>query len=131
MVIADKAFLRFVGVGCSNVLVSYTVFMFCTTCFVWQSSITIKLSQALSYGAGILWSYFWNSKWTFQEYHDNKFKVFLKFLAVQLAMLIISVFLVEIMVNALKDKTSGWIIGMGVVTVVNFYCLKYLVFIKT
>ncbi|PCK21240.1 hypothetical protein CEY02_09055 [Bacillus pumilus] len=56
-----RTYVAFSIVGASNTLIDFLFFFFLTACFVPHF-----LAQCLSYSAGMLNSYIWNRKWTFQ-----------------------------------------------------------------
>ena len=62
-------FLKFTAVGVGNTLVDFVIFWLLT-----HAGMNYMLSQVISFSAGILNSYIWNSKWTFKKEGDNSFK---------------------------------------------------------
>ncbi|MGX9291551.1 GtrA family protein [Bacillus sp. A015] len=56
-----RTYAAFSIVGAGNTLIDLIFFFFLTACFV-----PPFLAQCLSYSAGMMNSYFWNRKWTFQ-----------------------------------------------------------------
>ncbi|AOZ90424.1 hypothetical protein BK049_17880 [Bacillus xiamenensis] len=56
-----RTYAAFSIVGVSNTLIDFIIFFFLTACLV-----PSFLAQCLSYTAGMLNSYIWNRKWTFQ-----------------------------------------------------------------
>ncbi|KEP25922.1 GtrA family protein [Bacillus zhangzhouensis] len=56
-----RTYAAFSIVGASNTLIDFMIFFLLTACFV-----PYFLAQCLSYSAGMMNSYFWNRKWTFQ-----------------------------------------------------------------
>ncbi|PIK26411.1 GtrA family protein [Bacillus pumilus] len=56
-----RTYAAFSIVGAGNTLIDFIFFFFLTACFV-----PPFLAQCLSYSAGMMNSYFWNRKWTFQ-----------------------------------------------------------------
>lgn len=56
-----RIYAAFLTVGASNTMIDFLFFFFLTACFV-----PSFLAQCLSYTAGMLNSYVWNRKWTFQ-----------------------------------------------------------------
>ncbi len=58
---SNNKFVKFLIVGCVNTLVSYLTFL--SLLYV----VNYDIAYAVSYGTGILVSYFLNGKWTFQK----------------------------------------------------------------
>ena len=57
-------FLKFALVGVLNTVVDFLVFQLFNLTLGWM-----YLAQVIGYCAGILNSYFWNSRWTFRKEH--------------------------------------------------------------
>ena len=116
---------KFVIIGVSNTLISYIVFIIVYSKLLVGDAF---FSQSLSYAAGILWSFFWNKKWTFREKKHSWVKFF-PFLTLQLILLLVSAFLLMIANDYLDWNINLiWICVMGVITIINFVFTKLLVF---
>lgn len=117
--------IRFVIVGVSNAVISYIVF------FILYSKLLAGdafYSQCLSYAAGIIWSFFWNKKWTFSE-KKHSWAVFSRFLILQLVLLFVSAFFLDLTKNNLNlNIYLIWVCVMAVITFLNFVLSKSLVF---
>lgn len=125
--IFNHSFQRFIGVGLSNTLISYIVFIAAFHFFP-DFSLKTVLSQTLSYSAGIVWSYYWNRKWVFRSNnqlgHESS-----RFMISQIVMLLLSVALLAITVDFLKwPATLSWVGSMGLVTITNYLILQQWVF---
>jgi len=123
-------FARFMIVGLSNFLVSYVTFLFFITILP-KSPLSAGIAQAVSYSAGIVWSYYWNGRWTFRM-HSTQGNAFMKFLLLQLLLMIISSFSIGVCVNQ-SSLAPGiiWVLVMCPVTVLNFLGTRHFVFQHT
>ncbi len=121
------SFLRFIGVGLTNMLISLTMFQIALRSlpsFSWQGG----AAQTISYSAGIVWSFFWNRKWTFQS-SNNLTTEAASFIISQLGMLLISTLLITLTVDIFKwQPTLSWVLVMGIITILNFLVIKKWVF---
>lgn len=116
---------KFLIVGLSNTLISY-LFFIAFYKFILVSN--AFLSQSISYAAGIAWSFYWNKNWTFSE-KTHSLKVFIPFLTVQISLLFLSALLMYFATKSIiVDVNIIWITVMGLITMINFLCSKYLVF---
>ena len=117
--------VKFLIIGASNTVISYTVF------FALYNTVLAGdafYSQCVSYGAGILWSFIWNKRWTFSE-KPNTWVSFAPFLVLQLMLLFVSAFALDAAKNNLHwDISLIWVCVMAVSTAINFVMTKYLVF---
>jgi putative flippase GtrA len=125
----NKAFslhlVKFVIIGASNTIISYIVF------FILYNTVLAGdafHSQCFSYSAGIIWSFIWNKRWTFSE-KPNRWASFAPFLILQLTLLLISAFALDIAKGNLDWNINLiWVCVMTVSTIINFAITKYLVF---
>tara|TARA_R110001599_G_scaffold262322_1_gene462812 strand:+ start:13283 stop:13672 length:390 start_codon:yes stop_codon:yes gene_type:complete len=117
--------IKFVMIGASNTAISYVVF------FTLYSNLLAGdafYSQCLSYAAGIIWSFFWNKRWTFSD-KKQSWVAFYPFLILQLILLFISAFFLDIAKDNLDwDINLLWVSVMAVITIINFVLTKFLVF---
>jgi putative flippase GtrA len=118
-------FVKFIIIGVSNTIISYIVF------FILYNNLLAGdafYSQCLSYTAGIIWSFIWNKRWTFSE-KPNGWASFAPFLTLQLSLLFISAFALDIAKGKLDWNINLiWWCVMAVSTAINFVITKYLVF---
>lgn len=84
------------------------------------------MAQATAYATGVLWSYFWNSRWTFSDAPAGSF---FRFLVVQSACLAVSAGAVGALVDVLGfPATTAWLLVMALITIVNFIAVRYWAF---
>ncbi|MDO6444983.1 GtrA family protein [Colwellia sp. 1_MG-2023] len=120
-----KQLTKFLIVGASNTALSYIVFFISYNYFLSKDAF---YSQCLSYSAGIIWSFFWNNKWTFSK-ANKSWSAFYPFLILQLFLLLISAFLLDIAKAQLNLSINLiWLGVMVVITILNFFLTKHLVF---
>lgn len=117
--------IRFGLVGILNTLVDFLVYQ-----LLMLLGLHYALAQCISYGCGLLNSYYFNSRWTFREARKYTKAQFLRFLLVNLASLALSVFLLRLCYEVLGIQSN--LIAKGVVTVfvmlINFIANKLFVF---
>jgi len=114
-------------VGVLNTAVDFVVYQILT-----YFGLNYAVAQCISYSCGILNSYFFNSRWTFNS-KDNKDKQeFVKFVAVNLISLGISVLLLKVCYNVLDIQSNFWskAIVTPIVMIINFLGSKLFVFKK-
>jgi putative flippase GtrA len=120
-----KQLTKFLIIGASNTALSYFVFFIGYNYFLSKDAF---YSQCLSYSAGIIWSFFWNNKWTFSN-ANNSWSAFYPFLILQLSLLVTSALLLELAKKQFDlDINLIWLSVMVVITILNFFLSKYLVF---
>lgn len=121
----DNRLIRFLLVGVSNTLISYLVFLLAYNILFVGNSL---FSQPLSYSAGIVWSYFWNRKWTFQS-NSKVRQEFAGFVTIQFLLLLLSTLMVYLIVDTWNaNATVGWVLVMTFITILNFLLTKEFVF---
>lgn len=98
-------FLKFVAVGVMNTLVDFFVFQLLNLTLHWT-----YLAQVIGYSAGILNSYFWNSRWTFRAEHKRSAREMLTFVVVNLLSLGVSLGVLWLAKNPL-GITDAWVAG--------------------
>ncbi len=86
-------FIKFITVGVLNTLIGLAVFYFFSFLGFHYS-----LALGLSYGVGIINSYIWNKKWTFQG-KGNVFVEMLRFVLIYLCSYLINLLLMYIFVE--------------------------------
>ena len=118
---------RFVGIGITNALVSYLVFGI-SMWFLEGYALRAAYAQIFGFGAGAVWSFFWNRNWTFES-DGHLVSQGVRFFIIQGILLILSAALMSITVDFLHwPYTPTWIGVMGFITVANYLSLRYLVF---
>lgn len=123
----ESRFVRFLIVGVSNAVVSFVAFH---ACFAILQAISWRgmLSQAVGYSIGILWSYFWNRRWTFRSYQSVVGES-TRFIVAQVFFLATSAGLIGLAVDLFgQNPTLSWIIVMTFITLVNFATMRNWVF---
>lgn len=118
-------FVKFLIIGLTNTAISYLVFWLSYNLFLHKN---VFLSQCCSYFAGIVWSFYWNHKWTFSS-KKKRLPLFVKFMTVQISLLLLSAGIMSI---CSKDYFFNvniiWLIVMGFMTLLNFLLSKIIVF---
>lgn len=112
-------------VGVVNTLVDFVVYQLLT--FL---GLHYGIAQCISYGCGILNSYFFNSRWTFQKDSGRNREEFAAFVAVNLVSMGLSVLLLKFCYDTLNIQSN--LISKAIVTpvvmLVNFSGSKLFVF---
>ena len=113
-------------VGVINTLVDFLIYQLLT-----YLGMKYAIAQCISYGCGILNSYFFNSRWTFKRDGGSK-KEFIYFAAVNLVSMGLSVLLLKVCYDILRINSN--LISKAIVTpivmLVNFFGSKLFVFTK-
>lgn len=123
--ILENSLFRFIVVGISNTLISYLVF---AAFYFLVFTNNAWVSQLFSYGSGIIWSFYWNRKWTFES-HGNALTRFVFFILMQISMLLLSSYAIHILVDMFKhNPTLSWVGVMAVITVLNYMGSRYWIF---
>ena len=120
--LSEVSVIRFGVVGVSNTAISFGIF--------WSASHALRvwLSQSLSYGAGMIWSYFWNRKWTFKTEGDVASEAG-RFFGLQIGFLLLSSALMKLLVETEHlQKLIAWFVVSAFVTVLNFVASRYWAF---
>jgi putative flippase GtrA len=121
----NPRFIKFLIVGCSNTLLSFLVFYWASTTFFETS---LFYAQCTSYLAGVLWSYAWNSLFTFESKINSA--DFFRFSLTQVSMMVLSAFLISHLTKVWSDINLNivWLLVMLFITVLNYSLCKYFVF---
>lgn len=98
-------FLKFAVVGVLNTVVDFLVFQLLNLTIGW-----IYVAQVIGYSAGVLNSYFWNSRWTFRKEHKRSAREAASFLVVNLVSLGVSLGVLWACKNLL-GITDAWVAG--------------------
>lgn len=123
----DGRFPRFLAVGFSNFVVSFTVFR-AMLALPWSSPFKASLCQLASYAAGTIWSFIWNRRFTFRS-SDPVLGQALRFMALQGSLALVTASLIGLSVDILElAATPSWLVIMSGATIVNFLLAKRWVF---
>ncbi|MET0795615.1 MAG: GtrA family protein [Polyangiaceae bacterium] len=119
---SELSVLRFGVVGVSNTVIGYSVFRGA------HRVLPAAVSQALSYLVGMLWSYYWNRRWTFKS-QGNVASEAARFFSLQVGFLILSAGLLGLLVDHLgQNPTLSWL-GVSVLcTALNFVASRFWAF---
>ncbi len=120
--LSEVSVVRFGVVGVSNTVLGYTVFRGAHRVF------PAAVSQALSYLVGMLWSYYWNRRWTFKS-QGNVASEAARFFSLQVGFLLLSASLLGLLVDHLRQNpTLSWIGTAALCTVLNFIASRFWAF---
>jgi putative flippase GtrA len=123
----DARFARFLLVGLSNSVVSFCVFQGLLR-LSRQGALAVSICQFVSYAVGVVWSFFWNSRFTFHS-RAPVARQGLRFVVVQLLMAGASTAGIGSCVKVLHwTPTLSWFVIMAPVTIANFLLSRYWVF---
>lgn len=123
----DIRFLRFLCVGFSNFLVSFGAFQLLLRLH-WRFPFSVSAYQLLSYGAGVVWSFLWNRRFTFRT-REPVLGQGIRFASLQVSLAVLSAVAMGLAVEVLGFPATGsWIAIMGLITLVNFVVSKHWVF---
>lgn len=114
--------VRFGLVGVSNTVIGFTVFRGALHLFA------AFYSQALSYSVGMLWSYYWNRRWTFKS-ESNVAREALRFFGLQIAFMLASAGLLGLLVDDMHFAAGlSWLGVVVLITALNFVLSRYWAF---
>ena len=120
--LSEVSVVRFGVVGVSNTLIGYTVFR------VAHRVLPAAVSQALSYLVGMLWSYYWNRRWTFKS-QGNMASEAARFFSLQIGFLLLSSTLLGLLVDHLhQNPTLSWVGTAALCTILNFVASRFWAF---
>ncbi|MDR0125615.1 MULTISPECIES: GtrA family protein [Bacillus] len=106
-----RTYAAFSIVGAGNTLIDLIFFILLTACFV-----PPFLAQCLSYSAGMMNSYFWNRKWTFQVKKKPDRWEWIKWITVNGAACLLTYFVLYVMQLAnfslFISKLVGTLLGL-------------------
>lgn len=118
-------FLHFLAIGLTNFLIGYTVFWLCLKMTV-TFPLKVSVSQVISYGVGIAWSFYWNRRVTFKCAVGPFVHQAGRFVSLQIALALISAALIGVSVDILDfPPTHSWFVVMSGITVANFLLCKW------
>jgi putative flippase GtrA len=118
-VVTRHSAVRFALVGCTNTLISFTVFRV-MLCLPYASTLKVAASQLVSYGAGVAWSYCLNRVFTFRSKRAWGSQA-ARFVLLQASLAIgSSVVIGSLVERGGRDPSFVWFAVMAVVTAVNY-----------
>ena len=122
-----KHLSRFSMVGVANTLVDFAMFTMVHSIF----AVNYTGSQALGYSFGVVNSFIFNRKWTFEDRRASKktFNELLQFISVNLLSLIITMVAINLLVKSLNlNVYVSKIIVTIIAQITNFLAYKLWVF---
>jgi putative flippase GtrA len=123
----SRHLVRFVVVGLSNLVISYSTFWLSLR-LLGGFMLRATVSQMLAYAISTAWSYHWNRRWTFRS-DAPAVKEATRFVILQVAFAIISTALIGTAVDWLRlPDTLVWVGVMGFITMCNYTLSKLWVF---
>jgi putative flippase GtrA len=119
---------RFLSVGVLNTALDASLYFVLTR---WLGLATLQTpAKGISYGAGILNSFYWNKSWTFKS-EAGTVAVFVPFALANLAALIINAGIMHLCLNALGlHEVLSLALATGITFLWNFTVSKFLIFKK-
>lgn len=118
--------VRFGAVGVLNTLVDWGLY-YALTRWAGLGSLPV-LAKSLSYGAGIINSYFWNKYWTFQQ-RDGSLLSIVPFMIVSLIALGVNAGVLHLGLEVLSiTEFASLILATGVTLLWNFLMSKLVIF---
>lgn len=122
-----SSFVKFVVVWGISTVINYTVFYVLLIFFL----INYLYSSAIWYISGLIFWYFFNKLWTFEVKTKHNIEEIGKYLCVYIGSLIISLIVLNILVEtAWINPLIANVLVIGLTTVMNYIWIKYLVFNK-
>jgi len=119
--------IRFLTIGVSNTILGFSLFHL-SLFLLPPISFKASTAQVISYVPAVLWSYFWNSRWTFKQ-NMMTGNSFARFIGVQLLLIALSILFIGLLVDLWRySPTLSWIAVMSFIAVLNFLLTKYFVF---
>jgi putative flippase GtrA len=122
--------MRFLVLGCSNTLISYSVFAALMYVDPFPAHIQAGLSQVFSYASGLAWAAVWSRRWAFRDGRSvTLVPQTARFLAVQLGCLVLSAALIGFAVDQFRlQPSTAWLAVMTLITALNYLALTLWVF---
>lgn len=115
-------FLKFLVIGVLNTCITFFVFN-----FLIRSGVSLDLSNAVGYIAGLINSFIWNKKWVFKTVRSNVLKEFFSFIIVFFVCYLIQLLFFHLVLKYVNESVAQ-ILGMGVYTIMNYLMNKYFSF---
>jgi putative flippase GtrA len=120
--LSEVSVVRFGLVGFSNAALSFAVFWFA------HRALAAAPAQLISYAVGMLWSYYWNRRWTFQS-RGRVASEASRFFSLQLGFMLLSASLLGLLVDrAHLPSGPTWLAVAVFITVLNFIASRYWAF---
>ncbi|WP_123053665.1 GtrA family protein [Clostridium sp. JN-1] len=122
-----KVLSRFSTTGVLNTLIDFIVFMLCQSIL----GINYAISQVMGYSFGIINSFIFNKKWTFERGSSDKKIIheLAQFIIVNLISLIVTLFLIKYLVGSFNlNVYLSKIIVTLIAQVINFGSYKLWIF---
>jgi putative flippase GtrA len=123
--LSEVSVVRFGVVGVSNTALGFGVF--------WSAHHLMPAmgAQCLSYAVGMLWSYYWNRRWTFQS-QGRVASEAMRFFTSQIGFMLLSSGLLGLFVDRMHFPSGPtWLMTMVLITVLNFLVSRFWSFKKT
>jgi putative flippase GtrA len=120
--------VKFLSVGVLNTALDASLYFVLTR---WLGLSTLPtLAKGISYGAGILNSFYWNKSWTFRS-DASTVAAFVPFALANLAALAINASIMHVCLNALGlHEIVSLVLATGSTFLWNFIISKFLIFKK-
>jgi len=116
--------IKFATTGIINTLVSFIIYCLCFSVFKFNYIVSL----IFAYFFGVLNSYLWNSKWTFQAKGFNQ-REFIKFILVYISTFILNLLILDIEINIMRmNELASQGIALIIAAFVSFISYKYWVF---
>ena len=122
--LSEVSVVRFGVVGVSNTAIGFGVF--------WSAHHLMPAmgAQCLSYAVGMLWSYYWNRRWTFQS-QGRVASEASRFFTLQIGFMLLSSALLGLLVDRMHLPSGAtWLGVMVLITVLNFLASRFWAFKK-
>lgn len=122
-----KHISRFSLVGVSNTIIDFLMFTILHGVF----GVNYIVSQVLGYSFGVINSFLFNKKWTFNDNNSSKRTVYelIQFVIVNLISLVVTVIAMKFLVKNFNINVYiSKIIVTFIAQIVNFICYKFWVF---
>lgn len=128
-----KELVNYLIVGVLTTLVSWATYYVCVEWMLnpdiyWQ----LQVAVLLRWVSGVIFAYFTNRKYVFESKNKNIWKEPTQFTSSRLLTLFMDMFVMWLLVTALKmDDWVGTFVSAVLVTVTNYFLSKFLVFRKS
>jgi len=130
-------FIKFLTVGLSNFVITFGILNLLMLLTGITSGFYYSIFIAISFACGVINSYIWNKRWTFEQGNKLEKKEFSKFLIITLITFGLNIGLASALVNLVGPigniSPYVWanisaLAAAGFTTLINFFGYKYLVF---
>jgi len=116
-------FIKYVGVGVSNTLITFLTFTLLRTLHCDE-----YLANALGYLAGMVNSFCWNRQWVFRSMDGNRLHQAIWFLIGALLCWLVQLGVFSVLLRMALHESAAYLIGMGCYTVLNYFFNKKITF---